>query len=56
MRETLEFSNALAALNCMALGARGGISTVEQAKALMQRAERRSNRDFELRAGAASAS
>ena len=56
MRETLEFSNALAALNCMALGARGGISTVEQAKALMQRAERRSNRDFELRAGAGSGS
>ncbi len=56
MRETLEFSNALAALNCMALGARGGISTVEQAKALMQRAERRSNRDFELRANAGSGS
>ncbi|MDQ2946051.1 MAG: PfkB family carbohydrate kinase [Acidobacteriota bacterium] len=56
MRETLEFSNALAALNCMALGARGGISTVEQAKALMQRAERRSNRDFELRAAAGSGS
>jgi sulfofructose kinase len=47
MRETLEFSNAMAALNCTALGARGGISTIEQARALMQRAERRSHRDFE---------
>ena len=52
MRETLDFSNALAALNCMALGARGGIATIEEAKALIQRAERRSNRDFELRADA----
>ncbi len=47
MRETLEFSNAMAALNCTALGARGGISTVEEARALMKRAERRSHRDFE---------
>ena len=52
MRETLEFSNALAALNCTAVGARGGIATVDEAKALMARAERRSNRDFELRAEA----
>jgi sulfofructose kinase len=50
MREVLEFSNALAALNCTALGARGGISTIEEAKALMGRAERRSHRDFESRA------
>ena len=47
VRETLEFSNALAALNCTALGARGGISTAEQAAALMRRAERRSQRDYE---------
>ena len=47
MREALEFSNAMAALNCTALGARGGISTIEQARALMQRGERRSHRDFE---------
>jgi len=47
MRETLEFSNAMAALNCTALGARGGISTIEEARALMGRAERRSHRDFE---------
>lgn len=50
MRETLEFANAMAALNCTALGARGGISTIDEAKALMQRAERRSHRDFETRA------
>jgi len=47
MRETLEFSNAMAALNCTALGARGGISTIEEARALMRRAERRTHRDFE---------
>jgi len=49
LRETLEFSNAMAALNCTALGARGGISTIEAAHALMQRAERRSQHDFEQR-------
>src|SRR5260370_5485636 len=49
-REGLEFSNAMAALNCTALGARGGISTVQEAKALIERAERRSHPDFELRA------
>jgi sulfofructose kinase len=48
--EALEFSNAMAALNCTALGARGGIATIDQAKALMARAERRSNPDFALRA------
>jgi len=47
--ETLEFSNAMAALNCTALGARGGISGMNEAKALMRRAERRSHRDFEAR-------
>ncbi len=47
MRETLEFSNAMAALNCTALGARGGISTIEEARALMKRGERRTHRDFE---------
>jgi sulfofructose kinase len=46
MRDTLEFSNAMAALNCTRLGARGGIATVSDAHALMERAERRSNHDF----------
>jgi sulfofructose kinase len=49
MSETLDFSNALAALNCTEIGARGGISGAEAARGLMGRAERRSNRDFELR-------
>ncbi len=47
MRETLEFSNAMAALNCTAIGARGRIATREEAQALIERAERRSHRDFE---------
>jgi sulfofructose kinase len=55
MREALDFSNAMAALNCMALGARGGIRGFEDARALMARAERRSRPEFEIRGtGAAS--
>jgi len=55
LREALDFSNAMAALNCTALGARGGIRSRAEAIALMARAERRSNRDFEIRGtGAAS--
>ncbi len=46
MRDTLEFANAMAALNCTQLGARGGIATVAEARALMERAERRSHREF----------
>ncbi len=49
MREALDFSNAMAALNCTALGARGGIRGLAEAKALMARAERRSRREFEVR-------
>jgi sulfofructose kinase len=44
--ETLEFSNAMAALNCTRVGARGGIASAHEARALIERAERRSNRDF----------
>ncbi len=44
--ESLEFSNAMAALNCMSMGARGGISTDAQARALMARSERRVQNDF----------
>jgi sulfofructose kinase len=47
IRDALDLSNALAALNCTAIGARGGIKTLVEAKALMARAERRSQRDFE---------
>lgn len=49
MRDALDFSNAMAALNCMALGARGGIGGLENVKTLMSRAERRSRREFETR-------
>jgi hypothetical protein len=34
-------------MNCTALGARGGISTIDQARVLIERGERRSHRDFE---------
>ena len=47
MREALEFSNAMAALNCTALGARGRIAAIEDARALMTRAERRSHPDYD---------
>jgi sulfofructose kinase len=50
MRNALDFSNAMAALNCMALGARGGIRCKEEARALMARAERRSHPEFTSRA------
>jgi sulfofructose kinase len=46
MRDTLEFSNAMAALNCTRLGARGGIATEKEARTFMECAERRSHRDF----------
>jgi len=44
---TLTFSNALAALNCTALGARGRLATEAEALHLIARAERRSHPDFE---------
>jgi sulfofructose kinase len=50
MDQALEFSNAMAALNCTALGARGGIRGLEEIRALMSRAERRSHPDFASRA------
>jgi len=50
LAEALDFSNALAALNCTALGARGGIRGAAEARALIGRAERRSHPDFEARA------
>jgi hypothetical protein len=40
----------MAALNCTALGARGGIRGLEEARGLMSRAERRSHPDFRTRA------
>ncbi len=41
LRDGLEFSCAMAALNCTKLGARGGIATPDQARVLMATAERR---------------
>lgn len=46
IEEALEFSNAMAALNCRALGARGGIATAQEAQLLMARGERRVHPDF----------
>jgi len=40
MPEALEFSNAMAALNCTALGARGGICGLREVRALMASGER----------------
>jgi sulfofructose kinase len=48
IHEALDFSNAMAALNCTALGARGGIRAMADVKTLMSRAERRSLRDYEI--------
>ncbi|MBI4891668.1 MAG: ribokinase [Acidobacteria bacterium] len=44
--EALEFSNAMAALNCTAMGARGRIATTEEARALISRGERRVKQEF----------
>jgi sulfofructose kinase len=46
IREALEFSNAIAALNCTAIGARGGRVGKRYAEELMARAERRSERNY----------
>jgi sulfofructose kinase len=48
--EALDFSNAMAALNCTAIGARGGIRTERDVRHLMARAERRSLPDVERKA------
>lgn len=46
IQEALEISNAMAALNCKALGAQGGISGLGPARRLIANGERRSNPDF----------
>ena len=46
VRDALEFSNAMAALNCTKLGARGGIASQDEARELIGRGERRSDPDF----------
>jgi sulfofructose kinase len=46
LQETLEFSNAMAALNCTAMGARGRIAAEDEARKLMGRGERRVRPDM----------
>jgi sulfofructose kinase len=53
MREALDFSNAMAALNCMAIGARGGIRGLDEVRGLMERAERRAHPEFAARCASA---
>ena len=53
MAQVLEFSNAMAALNCTAVGARGGIRGLDEIRALMARGERRSHTEIAARAEAA---
>jgi sulfofructose kinase len=48
---TLEFSNAMAALNCVSLGARGGIRTEAEAAELMSKGARHVNRQYQAAAG-----
>jgi sulfofructose kinase len=45
----LDFSNAMGALNCTAIGARGGIATLEKAAKLMDRADRRIMQEVQRR-------
>ncbi len=54
MPEALEFSNAMAALNCTALGARGGIRGFAEIRELMASGTRRALPDMAARAAAAS--
>jgi sulfofructose kinase len=44
--DALEFSNAMAALNCTRLGARGGIATAGEARNLIEGGDRRLHDDF----------
>lgn len=50
IEEAMEFANAMAALNCKALGARGGIASMSAARQLIENGERRTNPDFVRRA------
>jgi len=50
MRDALEFSNAMAALNCTAIGARGGLRGLDEIRALIARGERRSHQEIAERA------
>jgi len=49
----LEFANAFAALNCKALGARGGLRSASEAEELIRSGERRSKQEFAARSAGA---
>jgi sugar/nucleoside kinase (ribokinase family) len=50
MERIFEFSNAMAALNCSSLGARGGIRTRAEAERLVTKGHRHVNKDYMQRA------
>ncbi|MCB9386056.1 MAG: ribokinase, partial [Bryobacterales bacterium] len=49
LARVLDFSNAMAALNCKALGARGGIRSRDEAEELIAKGERRVHPEFHSR-------
>ena len=49
LERALEFSCAVAALNCTKVGARGGLPTLPEVRALMQSAPRKANREYMVR-------
>ena len=49
LERALEFSCAVAALNCTKVGAQGGIATLPEVLALMESASRRANREYLVR-------
>lgn len=51
IQEALEFSNAMAALNCTGYGARGHIAKRDEVLALLQQPERRVHPEFAARTG-----
>ena len=53
LADALDFSNAMAAINCTAMGARGGICGVEEVRALMACAPRRAHPEMQARIGRA---
>jgi len=50
LAEALEFSNAMAALNCTATGARGHIAAIGEVRQLIERGERRARPEIAGRA------
>jgi sulfofructose kinase len=46
LSDALQFSNAMAALNCTGIGARGHIGTLEEVRQVIARAERRTHPEF----------